>query len=239
MSRENPEKFNGNPANGQRTSVSRAEIPASGPPPGSPGSQRTALILALCALAGLLGWIGWQFWNRGATVTPLTWEELAPPPEAVLRPWTHLVIHHSDSRKDSVASIDRWHHLKGWDGIGYHLVIGNGMNMDLGAVEPTFRWRNQREGAHAGGGEQGRPYNQLGIGICLIGKFNEDAPDPIQEARLAELCALLIRHIPTLSAARIIGHRDVPGKSTDCPGQHLDVERIRYLVRQRLAGTGD
>lgn len=236
---ENPEKFKDNLANGERISVFQAESSASGSPPGTPGSQRTALILALCALIALVGWLGWQVYGRGTPLTPLTWEELAPPPEAAMRPWTHLVIHHSDSRKDSVASIDRWHRQKGWDGIGYHLVIGNGVNMSLGIVEPTFRWRNQREGAHAGGGEQGRPYNQLGIGICLIGKFNEEAPDPVQEARLAELCALLIRHVPTLSAARIIGHRDVPGKGTDCPGQLLDVERIRYLVRQRLAGAGD
>lgn len=217
-------------------SSSTADAGTSGRPPGQP--QGTALALAVAALLGLLGWLGWQLWGNATSLSPLTWTELAPPIEVPLRPWTHIVIHHSDSRKDSVASIDRWHRQKGWDGIGYHLVIGNGVAMGLGTVEPTFRWRNQREGAHAGGGDLGRPYNQLGIGICLIGKFNEETPDPVQEARLAELCTLLIHHVPTLSAARIIGHGDVPGKDTNCPGRYLDVERIRFLVRQRLAAPG-
>jgi hypothetical protein len=196
-----------------------------------------AFILSLLALIGLLAWLASQFWDRSGPLQPLTWEGLTPPPEAPLRPWDFIIIHHSDSRRDTIASIDRWHRRKGWDGIGYHLVIGNGVSTGLGVVDPTFRWWNQREGAHAGGGEAGRPYNQLGIGICLIGKFSDESPDPVQEERLAELCALLIRHIPTLTAAGIIGHRDVPGKDTDCPGRYLDVERIRFLVRQRLSVT--
>jgi N-acetyl-anhydromuramyl-L-alanine amidase AmpD len=133
-----------------------------------------------------------------------------------------------------VASIDSAHRRNGWDGIGYHFVIGNGHGMRLGQVEPTFRWTRQREGAHAGGGAKGKPYNQLGIGIVLVGNFNEGPPDPWQEERLVELICELQRHVPTLDRARIIGHGDVPGKDSDCPGTQLHVDRIRYLVQVRL-----
>ena len=197
--------------------------------------MRLALWLSATALVGLLLWLGWQFW-RGPqrAMEPITWEALAPGPEVAMRPWKAIVIHHSDSRRDTTASIDRWHRKRGWDGIGYHFVIGNGVEMRDGQVDPTFRWARQREGAHAGASVLSKPLNEAGIGIVLIGKFNEDEPGDWQMERLVELCCVLIRHLPGLTPDRIIGHRDVPGKDTDCPGSHLDVEHLRYLVRQRL-----
>ena len=176
----------------------------------------------------------WWFRPLGRDDSDLRWEDFQPPADIALRPWTHIVIHHSASRRGSSASIDAWHRKKGWDGLGYHVVIGNGTDMALGRIEQGFRWHLQREGAHAGGGELGRSFNQLGIGICLIGDFNRDQPDAWQEERLAQLCALLIHNIPTLSVGRIIGHQDVPGKQTDCPGSHLSVDRLRYRVRELL-----
>ena len=209
-----------------------SSIPDDLPPvPRRPWARWAALAtVALLLLGG-----AWHWWSiTGRDTTPIRWEDLVPPASTPLRPWNVIVIHHSATRKGSVAGIDSAHRQRGWDGIGYHFVIGNGDGMRLGAVEPTFRWRNQREGAHAGGGAQGRPFNQLGIGICLVGQFQEDQPDTWQEERLADLIAELMHHLPTLGAARIIGHGDVPGKDTDCPGKHLDIDRIRYLVRQRM-----
>jgi N-acetylmuramoyl-L-alanine amidase len=162
------------------------------------------------------------------------WEDFAPPADIAVRPWTHIVIHHSAAERGNLATIDRWHRQKGWDGIGYHAVIGNGRDMALGAVDFTFRWRLQREGAHAGSGSRQQSFNQLGLGLCLIGHFDQTAPEAWQVERTAELCAELIRHIPTLSVGRIIAHREVPGKETDCPGTKFDIERLRFLVRQRL-----
>lgn len=201
--------------------------------------ERAATVLACAAAAGLLALALWLWLGRSdRDAAPLRWRDLAPAAEVPLRPWQTIVIHHSDSRRGSLDSIDAWHRKRGWDGIGYHFVVGNGPDMALGHVEATFRWRLQREGAHAGSGPTQTPYNQTGIGICLIGKLDEDPVDPWQEARTAALCAELIRHIPSLSVGRIIGHRDVPGKDTRCPGRNLDLDRLRFLVRQHLEGGG-
>jgi hypothetical protein len=204
-----------------------------------PQHARLALTISGAAVALLALWLGAMAWLKpDAATEPITWESLAPPASTPLRSWRHIVLHHSNTRKDTVASIDAAHRRKGWDGIGYHLVIGNGVNMADGAMEPTFRWRSQLHGAHAGSSPLAKAWNDQGIGICLLGKFNDDTPSEHQIERLVELLCVLIRHLPGLSTARIIGHGDVPGKDTDCPGRHLDVERIRFLVRERLAAEG-
>lgn len=200
-----------------------------------PRGQHLALWLSGVALLGLCGWLGWQWWaGEDRSHAPISWAALSPAEHVPLRLWDAIVIHHSNTRRDTTASIDTAHRKRGWDGVGYHFVIGNGRNMPEGQIDPTFRWIQQREGAHAGSSLLSKPFNEAGIGICLVGRFDEDKPGAYQEVRLAELCAVLIRHLPGLTPASIIGHRDVPGKETACPGKHLDVERIRFLVRQRL-----
>ncbi len=200
-----------------------------------PRGQHLALWLSGLALAGLCGWLGWK-WLAGEDRSHalISWQSLAPAEQVPLRPWAVIVIHHSDTRRDTTASIDTAHRKRGWDGVGYHFVIGNGWNMPEGQIDPTFRWIQQREGAHAGSSLLSKPYNESGIGICLVGRFDEDHPGVYQEARLAELCAVLIRHLPGLTPSDIIGHRDVPGKETACPGKFFDVEHLRFLVRQLL-----
>ena len=197
--------------------------------------MRLALWLSATALISLCAWLGWQWW-RGVDRSrePLTWALLAPPADQPMRPWNAIVIHHSASLHGSTASFDRDHRKRGWDGIGYHFLIGNGVDMPEGQVDATFRWHQQREGAHAGASPLAQPYNDLGIGICLVGNFDLNPPSAYQEQRLARLCAVLIRHIPGANLARIIGHREVPGKDTKCPGQYLDIEHLRALVRQQL-----
>jgi N-acetyl-anhydromuramyl-L-alanine amidase AmpD len=163
---------------------------------------------------------------------PVQWADITP--EASAHPWRWIVIHHSGDHSGDSTGIDSFHERKkGWDGIGYHFVIGNGAPMPRGRVEATFRWRLQRRGAHAGPAPEHKPYNQDGIGICVIGNYQDEPFDPFLEDRLVSLCAQLIHRIPTLSADAIVSHRDL--KSTDCPGKNVDVERIRRRVVIALA----
>ncbi|MHC4494826.1 MAG: peptidoglycan recognition protein family protein [Planctomycetota bacterium] len=71
------------------------------------------------------------------------------PPSQVEKKWTAIVIHHSATENGNAAIFDKLHREENhWDGIGYDFVIGNGTDSGDGQVEVTFRWREQRTGAH-------------------------------------------------------------------------------------------
>jgi hypothetical protein len=217
---------------GRHTSFEIISVPVESVPRVSWGTRLTIVLVLIAMVTGsvVLG-----LWQPPRVEEGLAWEQIAPPETVPMRPWHWLVIHHSATRSGDPQSFDTEHvQGRGWDGIGYHFVIGNGRPMPLGRIEATFRWRNQTHGAHAGNAV----FNQEGIGICLVGDFDRDAPDGFLEKRLVELCALLLDRIPTLSIARLVGHRDVPGKVTGCPGRFFDVERIRFLVREQMEQQG-
>jgi len=48
--------------------------------------------------------------------------------------WQGIVVHHSALDSGSAQSIDRLHKNKGWDGLGYHFVISNGLGAPNGKV---------------------------------------------------------------------------------------------------------
>lgn len=187
-------------------------------------------VLVLCGVCALWAWALVDLQHGLHNRQQLRWEDIAPDPQATPRVWRSIVLHHSDSQRGDAASFDR-HHLteRGWDGIGYHFVIGNGHGMQLGAIEATFRWYRQAAGAHAGV----REANEHGIGICLVGDFSQEAPPSLQWERSAELCALLLLHTPELDLQSIVGHRDV--RATDCPGASFDLPAFRAAVARHLA----
>jgi len=140
----------------------------------------------------------------------------------ITREWLHIVIHHSASPTGSAASFDKAHRDRGWEGLGYHFVIGNGSGSGDGEVEVGYRWKLQKTGAHAGNAE----YNEHGIGICLVGDFEGgNQPTSRQMASLRQLVRFLQvkTGIPT---SEVIGHCNVPPPHTMCPG-NLDMNAFR------------
>jgi len=221
---------------GRHTTLRLAAVPVADAPPLDRGTRFLAVI-AVLALVAVLVWVVSR--PQVPHSEPLTWSAIAPPPATAIHPWRFIVLHHSASRGGDAQGIDRDHQTQnGWDGIGYHFVVGNGVDMPLGRIEATFRWRQQSHGAHAGTLPLQKTFNTDGLGVCVIGNYEQQALEPFAERRLVELCAQLIDRIPTLSVGRIIGHRDVPGKSTACPGRGIDLERVRFLVRQELLARG-
>ncbi len=142
---------------------------------------------------------------------PMAWRPDAPP-----RAWKYIVIHHMASGRGSAAAIHRIHMGKGWDGLGYHFVVGNGTLTGDGEIEIGYRWKRQTEGAHA----RVRPdddnwWNENSIGVCLVGDFTVQNPTPRQLEATARLVRTLQAEfaIPT---SRVIPHEKV--KDTLCPG---------------------
>jgi hypothetical protein len=144
--------------------------------------------------------------------------------------WTAIIIHHSATENGNMAIIDKWHRENNhWDGIGYDFVIGNGTDSGNGQVEVTFRWRNQKTGAHCGN-TWGNWANRDGIGICLVGNFNKTSPTPQQIQSLVKLIRFLQSRYG-ISRNRIYGHNTTPGANvTDCPGRHFPMAAVKAAV---------
>jgi hypothetical protein len=152
-------------------------------------------------------------------------------PLAEARPWKSIVIHHTATNRGSVESIHQTHLKRKdksgnpWQGIGYHFVIGNGNGMNDGEIEPTFRWRSQMHGAHAGS----RDHNQYGIGIALVGNFDEAPPTLAQLSSVKQLVSMLKSEYG-LSSEDVIGHSNI--KATACPGRFFPLDEISLRPRQ-------
>lgn len=162
----------------------------------------------------------WLFPRRGADA----WE-----PSVAARDWNSIVLHHTATSRGSVESIHRTHLQRkdasgnAWLGIGYHFVIGNGNGMGDGEIQPTFRWEQQLQGAHAGDYE----HNQRGIGIAIVGNFDEREPTPAQLSAVKDLVGWLKRRFGILSAD-VIGHSEI--KATACPGRYFPMEQVRLSI---------
>ncbi|HRK29458.1 MAG TPA: peptidoglycan recognition family protein [Tepidisphaeraceae bacterium] len=155
-------------------------------------------------------------------------------PLAQARPWRWIVIHHSATRNGSVTAFDRMHKQKGWDECGYHFVIGNGDGAGDGQIQVGPRWPKQKWGAHAKTADN--KYNEFGIGICLVGNFDESRPTEKQLASLARLTAYLQQSYG-ISGGNILGH-SATGKQTACPGRNMNIATVRKMA-DRMAGLNE
>jgi len=154
------------------------------------------------------------------------------------RPWTRITVHHSalpslQLRSQSAAADEVRHiqtvHMRdqSWGDIGYHFLI-----------DPAGRIYKGRDlkyqGAHAGGNNGA---NNVGnIGICLLGDFDQERPDPRALASLDQLIgALRSRH--GIGAANVKGHQDF--KATQCPGRNLESWVVRYSTTGTRHASAD
>ena len=155
---------------------------------------------------------------------PAAW---VPRANAEKRQWNWIVIHHSAGATGGARSFDKFHReVRGWDELGYHFVIGNGSETADGLVEVGGRWPVQKHGAHAKTPDN--QYNDHGIGICLVGNFDQTRPTAKQLASLTKLVAYLADTYG-IKQSHIIGHKNT-GKDTDCPGANFDVAALRASV---------
>ncbi len=152
------------------------------------------------------------------------------PPSGFEVKWTAIIVHHSGTNNGNSAVFDRWHKEGNhWEGVGYDFVIGNGTDSGDGEVETTFRWYNQKVGAHCGG-TPGNWANREGIGVCLVGDFNKTLPTERQMASLTKLIRFLMNRYQ-ISNARIYGHNTAPGaRATDCPGKRFPMTKLKATL---------
>jgi hypothetical protein len=155
--------------------------------------------------------------------------ELAQWSVPIRRKWQYIVVHHSASPAGNAASIDRAHRDRGFDGLGYNFVIGNGTSSPDGAIEVGYRWKQQLVGAHAK--TAGNFMNEHGIGICLVGDFTKTRPTAAQMRSLDRLCTFLAAYCG-IPAENLRMHGEV--KSTECPGKLFPRD---FAIRVAPRGT--
>lgn len=142
--------------------------------------------------------------------------------------WKYIIIHHSGTEDGSALEFHRWHLNKGWDkGVGYHFVIDSAESSKQdGQLESTPRWIKQEDGAHCKAGDM----NTKGIGICLVGNFDNETISEKQMESLVFLVNKLRRHYK-IPLNRIMGHGEVSGANTHCPGRQFPwrefIERLQ------------
>lgn len=176
----------------------------------------------------------------------LNWYTLLPTGSKPL-PWTHILLHHSESVDKNIHD---WAGIKAYHmsyRINHSIVTKEEFERRLAedkvkhpgqvALPVGFEKPWSDIGYHLGTelvGENlvicyGRALskagahchdgqmNQRGIGLCVVGSYNKVPPSPNQMTLLSRICYDLIKEIPTLSVDRIEPHRKYTPSKT-CPG---------------------
>ncbi len=126
-----------------------------------------------------------------------------------------IVVHHSESAHGDRTTIDQWHRERGWDSVGYHYVITNGISHSGQPCRDGEIQTGRNEGTV---GAHARGRNQSSLGICLIGTTAfTTAQRRSLRTLLVELCR---RHGIAPSSATIQRHHE------RCPGPGLNLEAI-------------
>lgn len=137
--------------------------------------------------------------------------------------WTGIVIHHLGATFGTPETVHRQHLGFGYQGLGYHFLIGNGNGLGDGEVHAGYRWDYQLPGAHVIGAE-GVHHNGHSIGICLVGNGERR---PFSDQQMTQLIRLVQRLQQELgiSATSIRLHGDLaPG--TNSPGRYFESSRL-------------
>ncbi len=131
-----------------------------------------------------------------------------------------LAIHHSGG-PDTQTPLDLAnYHIQhnGWGGIGYHFLIDKqGVVYYVGDIS-TARANVAN-------------LNEQVIGICFIGN-NEFSTEQLDSAH--KLCEFLINYpdlVNVKSWDKVLGHKELPNQSTDCPRDNWDKWKAKLTVQ--------
>jgi N-acetyl-anhydromuramyl-L-alanine amidase AmpD len=135
----------------------------------------------------------------------------------------YLIVHHSATARDTTTfeAVKRYHVSKGWGDIGYHYFITADGRIQQGRAENVVGAQCQADGM-----------NFKSLGICLTGNFDTETPTVEQLTSLVNLLRTLMTKY-SIPKENVIGHGQVHGASTACPGNVL-----RQWVDKFKAGQG-
>ena len=174
-----------------------------------PRLKRRRFLVASAGVAAAIGACAWYWPNR----------------------WKHIVIHHSAGDFGTIDFLQEVHRDRQSgdpiDAIPYHYVIGNGNGLGMGEIASDWRQEYDIWGTHVSANNMSK--NFLGIGICLIGNFEESEVPEQQFEALVTLTKSLMRGYD-IPAGNVRFHGKIEGESTKCPGRNFPFERFRGAI---------
>ena len=169
------------------------------------------------------GWFSkWKYLSKSLR------EEIDKAPVQKAR-WRYIVVHNSGTRQGNAKAFDFYHSKvrKMSNGLAYHFVIGNGTSSGDGQIEVGNRWKKQINGGHV----HSDYLNNIALGICLVGDFNQEKPTAKQLESLDELIRYLRQRTGKIDGkwAVVKAHKDInpPKWPTDCPGSDFPYAWLR------------
>ena len=137
--------------------------------------------------------------------------------------WKYIIIHHSATDAGNAYSLFALHLKRGFSDLGYDFIIDNGTSgKSPGQIEVGRRWIKQQDGAHC----KASGMNYCGIGICLVGNFSKEFVPKEQMDSLVYLVNILRKYY-NIPVKNIMGHGQVPGARTECPGKNFPWEEFK------------
>jgi hypothetical protein len=141
--------------------------------------------------------------------------------------WSGIVIHHLGRPGGDAEWVHSLHLRYGYQGLGYHFLIGNGNGLGDGIIHVGYRWNEQLPGAHVVG-SRGERHNHHSIGICLVGNGDRR---PFTEKQMRSL-ASLVRRLQTelgIPAEAVHLHRELANGESS-PGRFFANARLRQQL---------
>lgn len=136
-----------------------------------------------------------------------------------------LIVHQSATDRDETTfeQIKKFHIWQGMGNIAYHYFIdGKG------------KTRRGRSESSVGTHTKANNMATRSLGVCLAGNFNAQEPNPSQLISLERILRdLAFRY--KIEPDHILGHREVPGSATECPGDSLNewLVDFRELMKKK------
>ena len=131
----------------------------------------------------------------------------------------HIIIHHTATTGETTRFESvRYHHVNtnGWRDIGYHYFIEHNGTIKVGRMETET-------GAHC----RADNMNSKSLGIALAGDFTREEPTAQQKRSLNRLIGSIKQRYQIES---ILGHGEVEGASTDCPGKNFLLPNVSAIL---------
>jgi N-acetyl-anhydromuramyl-L-alanine amidase AmpD len=121
--------------------------------------------------------------------------------------WSYIVIHHSAGEYGNIEFLQKVHRERQSrdliDAIPYHYIIGNGKGLGVGVVKSDWRKSWHIWGMYVSRHNKDR--NFRGLGICLIGNFENHGVSDMQYRALVKLTKELMQRY-NIPIENISGH---------------------------------